>query len=245
MSDGDEASPIDTWCFRLQGKVSILSTWESMFYGCSDATVEQRPGPDGQAEYFLRSQRFDGLADLSEVFHLAADLFAKMSGAAKVFSSGASVSLGDAMQVHADGSRTAIKRVIANMRAGLEFLATISTGTKTGEPPEREAQRWLMLAEEDDNVADALEHFTRADNWFDLYKVYEVICRGVGGEAALDDKEWATTYRIEDVRRTANHYRHYRRRGEKPATPLNTDQARELLRQAMRAWLTEKLSERS
>ena len=68
------------------------------------------------------------------------------------------------------------------MRFELESLATISTGNTTvRKPPERGAKRWFVLAEEDDNVTDALEHFAQSDDWFNLDKSLELLQAALRG----------------------------------------------------------------
>ena len=42
--------------------------------------------------------------------------------------------------------------------------------------------QWFNLAQRDTNVADALRQFARSHEWFDIYKVYEIIRDDLGSK---------------------------------------------------------------
>ena len=60
---------------------------------------------------------------------------------------------------------------------------TISiSGSEPTEPHPSDAEKWLELSADDPNVSEALHFLSRAPDWFDLYKAYEVVRSAVGGK---------------------------------------------------------------
>lgn len=85
-------------------------------------------------------------------------------------------------------------------------------------PPPSDAQRWAILAADDDLLADALTYFGRGDDWFDIYKALEclILRFAAGVEAAFLDRGWASKSEIGLLKRTANYERHARRKFDPP-----------------------------
>jgi hypothetical protein len=109
--------------------------------------------------------------------------------------------------------------------------------------PRSEAERIIELSEEDDYIADALEHFARSHDWFDLYKTLEVLEDDLGRRDVIWQSGWATRAEVTDLVLTANYYRHSR--VKRPPNLLTSQQARDVVRRVLREWLKAKLSERT
>ena len=63
---------------------------------------------------------------------------------------------------------------------------TVSTlGDTPSEPQPSDAERWLELSADDENVSDALHFLSREPDWFDLYKAYEVARSALEGETKM------------------------------------------------------------
>ena len=90
------------------------------------------------------------------------------------------------------------------------------------------------------HVADALEHFSRSHDWFDLYKTLEVLEDDLGRRDVIWQSGWATRAEVTDLVLTANYYRHAR--AKRPPNMLTIEQARELMRRVLSDWLREKRS---
>jgi hypothetical protein len=59
------------------------------------------------------------------------------------------------------------------------------------------------------DLVDALEHFDRADNWYDLYKAWEAVSQFAGGRKKINVDDLSNKM-INDLGETINHYRHHR-----------------------------------
>lgn len=128
-----------------------------------------------------------------------------------------------------------LRPAVLRMRSG--FFEVVVQGT----PRQRsDAEHTIEISERDDNVSDALEHYARSDDWFDIYKVLEVIRADVGGEDALIAKAWAAGKTINLLRQTANYYRHART--PKADKPMPHGEVCDLVRALMRRWIEGKRS---
>jgi hypothetical protein len=100
-----------------------------------------------------------------------------------------------------------------------------------------------MLSEQGPSpMSDALMHLSRGNNWFDIYKAFEVIRSDIGEEtmARLGDVSKAE---VGLLRRTANYHRHADL--PRPTKPMLFIDAHELLRKIMRRWIEGKSRLRS
>jgi hypothetical protein len=111
--------------------------------------------------------------------------------------------------------------------------------------PRSEEEQTVELAETDDHVADALEHFARSDGWFNLSKTLEVIeddlCRREGsrnGRQVIARRDWATRKELGDLGASIDFHR--RHGGPRPDPLLALDAAQDLVRHLLREWLREK-----
>jgi len=102
-------------------------------------------------------------------------------------------------------------------------------------PQPSDAQKWLQLAEKNDLIAELLDHFGRADNWYDIYKTIEVAEKVVSGERALQGVMGSAAQDLKDMRTSANSHRHFD--GHKPAKPFSLSESKSLLAQVVRAAL--------
>src|SRR4029077_19712759 len=65
-------------------------------------------------------------------------------------------------------------------------------------PRPSEVQVWNQIAEQEKRLGDALMHFGRAINWFDIYKALECLCDWSGGSGAeLKNSNWGPPSEIE------------------------------------------------
>ena len=75
-------------------------------------------------------------------------------------------------------------------------------------PTPSEAQRWSNFARNNDTAADMLDHYGRADNWYDIYKTVELAERLVGGAHKLKKLQGNRATDVTRLKRSANYYRH-------------------------------------
>lgn len=233
-----EDNPITTWSLVLEGDALDLETWRIAFKGQSEAKVDTVTTHDGVKQYCLNSTRFDGLSDAIEVRDTAAELLMRMYGVLKLHGDAGMLNFsGVAYCRRANGQRdTHILLAPAIIRVRGGSFEVVTGGLR----PHSEAERAIELAESDNNVADALEHFARSSDWYDIYKILEVILADVGGKKVLIAKGWLTKTSIESLGQTANFYRHAR--APRPECPLTHQEAVAITRALMKAWVNEKLA---
>jgi hypothetical protein len=129
-----------------------------------------------------------------------------------------------------------------SLAVGEALSATILGGSQP--PP---APIPVELALTDARVALALELFAHDPNWYDLYKVLDVVEEDVGGERALEAKGWVPQSELKRFTQTANSQgaagsdaRHARDAFRPPKVPMPLADAVDLIRRLLIAWLATK-----
>jgi hypothetical protein len=115
------------------------------------------------------------------------------------------------------------------------------------QPPPSPAPDYLELAQTNPDVRDALSLLGKPVeglDWFDLWKVWEVIRDNVGGFKAVVAKNWVPADDLAAFIPSSNHQdasgeaaRHARDNRPAPTKVLSIHQGRELMRQLAVAWL--------
>jgi hypothetical protein len=142
-----------------------------------------------EAIYILRSQSFDGL-QISEVRGRAEALIERLNGAMAAARGSRPVRGQDVVQFTPDGVRhhhiLLAESLNLRVRVGAARMTIGSDGAIVPEaaPQPSEVQRWTVIADTDDRLADALVYLSRAE-WFDLYKAIECVEDFAGGEGRL------------------------------------------------------------
>jgi hypothetical protein len=104
-------------------------------------------------------------------------------------------------------------------------------------PVPTRTQRMLDAASADPMAADVLHHLSLADDWYEIYKCLEVM--GAMQDSArkkLALQSGIPADEIENLRQTANYYRHYK--AHKPATLMPLRDAKRLLSGIAGPWLS-------
>jgi hypothetical protein len=132
-----------------------------------------------------------------------------------------------------------------------------SLGNKAFEPvesagpaaPESSSKglRYLRLAEQDADVADVLRVLGQPEplDWYDIYKVWEIVEHAVGGWRQVEAKGWATKPDIDRLTASANHpgisgdeARHARMSGAPgPSRTMTVSEADALVRRLVANWI--------
>jgi hypothetical protein len=101
-------------------------------------------------------------------------------------------------------------------------------GNLISSPPRAsEVQRWVQAAQDNDDVADLLRLLASTDNWYDIYKAFEVIEAMVGGQHKLEKMLGPDAKVYEVARQSANYYRHARTR--RPDDLISLEESRSRL----------------
>ncbi|HZC73508.1 MAG TPA: hypothetical protein VE442_22625, partial [Jatrophihabitans sp.] len=116
---------------------------------------------------------------------------------------------------------------VATLRIRAGFgVVRISVDGKEIPPPPPKGPLYDSLADRDANVADALRALAQPDeqlDWYDLYKVFEIVREAVGGQKDLIATKWFTSADVDRFTASANHpglsgdeARHARQGGRPP-----------------------------
>jgi hypothetical protein len=119
-------------------------------------------------------------------------------------------------------------------------------GITAPEPPPR-GPLYVKLSGLDPDVADALRVLGQPDSldWYDIYKVWEIIAHAAGGRQQVITRGWATNADIDRLTASANHpgisgdeARHARMPGTpEPARTMTISEADALVRQLAATWI--------
>jgi hypothetical protein len=97
------------------------------------------------------------------------------------------------------------------------------------------------LAVNDSRVLEALRHFKYQDSWDALYRAFETVEQEVGG--AMVRQGWATAAEVALFTHTANAgFRHASGKYQPPEKAMEVQEAVELIRKLLRAWIESRLS---
>lgn len=205
------------WAAQISGKEPDIWAWKSLLKPPFEPWVEDYV-TEGETRLLLRSAKWKELKDGDEVRREAETLVERLNGAlVLVHNDATNLRVEDVYEFDENAKR--IPRIVtaaghisakARVRASLE---------KVGEPRTASfVQDAVASADGDDKKAELLGHFSRASNWYELYKAIECI------QALNPDVK---TKKWEEIRQTANHYRHHRsKKSELPANPPTFEQAR-------------------
>jgi hypothetical protein len=226
----------------LEGHVFDLETLGDLFRS-GDPLVAQDPS-DG---YYLESsslQDSNGQIDVSAT----ETLVKRINGVARTVDV-------DFRPVKLKGRYTApdgttsvvVSADTAEARSKVRVTARVlSDGISVPEPPPK-GPRYVNLAAQDVNVADVLRVLGQPESldWYDIYKVWEIVEQAVGELSQAVARGWATRADIDRLTASANHpgisgdeARHARMRGNPgPNRTMTMGEADALVRRLAANWI--------
>jgi hypothetical protein len=227
------------WGAIVQGELKDLEKWADRLKEPFDPWTEIH-GKDT----VLRSASLDQATTASDVRDRALAYIDRLNGAVALSQHVRPLRFGGVLQFVADGPphRILFSETFFDAESFLraDTIQIGPDGKPIPEPPPQpsDVQRWFEIADRDDLLDDALMHFGKGANWFDIYKALE--CLFAGDQKAFLALNWAPEKEVERLRYTANWFRHARRRNDLPAMPLKSlDDARALLAQLLQRALRE------
>ncbi len=138
---------------------------------------------------------------------------------------------------------TANQVIRAKQRA---VAVVLKDGVPVPQPPPK-GYRYLRLAEQDPNIADALRILGQPDplDWYDIYKIFEIVQNAVGGTKEIEKRGWATAADLNRLTASANHpgisgdeARHARMKGTPgPDKGMSIREADDLIRRLAANWI--------
>ncbi len=202
------------WGVSLQGEATDIEDWEHVFKPPFDPWVEVHG-----SETVLRSKELDSLSTALDVREHAIALIARLNGIVALSEGARPVSIGSVIEFAPDGSlkRTAFGEGSATCRSKVRGVS--STLGPDAQPLLKQslAQEWATICDEADYLQDAIIHFGRSDNWFDLYKCIEYIYKVYGDQHEFENSNHETKAEVKRIKNYANSHRHGPRRGPEPS----------------------------
>jgi len=204
---------------------------------------------DGEG-YYLTSSRFDGLMhDGGKLVEMASSLLRKVNGVARVRDPGfRPVRLTGCFSDDAGNSHVVVTYTgSAEVHLQASDATVVVDGQQQAPPPRGPED--IQLSETNPDVDEALRILGKEGpslSWFDLYKIVEILRRNVGGEKALDAKDWVPAGDIEAVTMSANRAdisgddaRHARTSSSpsKRVRPMTLPEAQQVIDQLVARWL--------
>ena len=229
-------SPFKEWWVLLHGDPQDLADVAETF--CLGPICRVHKDDDGK--YYLKATSLNSLTDGWAVKAAADQLVARINGGLKAhYSDFRPIGALSVIPVHENGGRGVVILVPAAQLTLRGSRPTVEVSGQPAAPPQPSApETWLGLAENNDDVAEALHLLSREPNWYDLYKAYEVVRHAFGGEGPMvralsvnQNDEQALHTALNAFTRTANTiFRHARGPGNPPATQMELKDAHELIR---------------
>ena len=228
------------WLVQLSGDKLDLRALTS-YLRTSDLTIEE-----DKNDWYLKSPTFNRLSDAEDIRAKAVDLIRVINGIARVVNTGSKkVSLNSVAYIDDSGKKEFFISLDGELEPnGRLYAPEISQNDAPDQPTLFD--RWMEVANQDNDVNDALHYFAYDErNWYDLYKVFELVSKDVGsgsknkGESKMVSNTWSTRKEIKRFRQSANYHRHAREK--LPPNPMTIKEAETLIRDIVTKWVAEKV----
>lgn len=226
-----------TWGVLLEGHAYDLDDWKNSLKAPFDphVIVVDISGVDADAkDHVLLADAFCDCTNADEVRTAAVPLVRQLNALMAILNKSHPLMFHTIVKLNADGtfhtSRYLSPPLVENRS---HVYAPTVTGGVAREPEPSFPQQ--AIGKSIPNLNDALDHFSRADNWHDLYKAFEAIEDHVGGRPKLT-QYGAARADVVDFAMTANVMRHHK--GPPPARTLNLEEGRQFIAALLRRLLS-------
>lgn len=195
-----------------------------------------------EGSYYLTSPLFDSVPDVADAYTLAQQVLPLLNGAAGInIPNFEPVKLsGSAKRQNESGTSTQAAQSIS---AGARIRREISPASLEQSP---DIDSWMVRARMDTYARRAMELYGSLEHsWRNLYIILEVMEESCGGDKHLLAASWLPDEaEIRLFKYTANNWqalgseaRHGKEQWKPPAKPMSLQDARELIRLTLLAWL--------
>jgi len=256
----NQTSPSARWIIRLHGEEMDIDACERRLDRRFDPRIDHIPH-NGQSIRVLRSSVFDNLQDATDVLENATGLVAWLNGALSLAVGAEPLAIRDVGKIGSDGSIGFFNFARANLAGRGMMLAAsgvIGNPNVAPVPAPSWVQKLMSAAENDDDVARVLKHFGQPTNWYDLWTTYEIIedevsqstprgmrpprIKGIKPKRALMmSRKWISDSDLEKFADSCNYHRHGARKPPTPSESATPNEARQVLAQILRNWLSIKV----
>lgn len=201
--------------------------------------------------YYLRAAAFAGFTEAHEVATCADALLPLIQGATRVHHGDVEpLHTERIVRVHEDGRQERFVFGSASLRGRARLTGALTGGGLVAPttPGDTIASR-VEIARRAPEVELALRFFATRPNWFDLYKVWEIVRGNVGGgKRALIKRGWGTkddhnrfTYSANNYRASGMAARHAPGAAEESSlSPMSLEDAQEFIRTLLDNWIRTK-----
>jgi hypothetical protein len=230
------------WGIHIEGPDFDLQTCVELMPRNFDPWVEEFPHGD-QKIYVLRSAELDNCSSAIEVHMKTQDLGYRFKGALAALYGIGPINTREVLQLFSGGSWTPHYFAQANMTVPMARVRGAGTVTspdgsiKQHEVRESPLQR--LMNNDAREVKEALMFLSRADNWFDIYKAWEVMKCNYSNDSKTPEHKLKDDAGFgDDFKRftgTANYWRHYK--DDLPEHPMEISEARAFAFKLFRFWL--------
>lgn len=202
--------------------------------------------------FFVESILFNNLATDKEVFTVASDILAVLTGATRLSLGGRiPLQIVNVVKVREDGNRSiflSVTDTFSDMRDSVGLEIQRSDGSIEIVNAADNVPDWIYTARMNPNVAKALRlRGTSKRKWVDLYRLFEVIEGDVGGIDTIAREGWATKNSIKRFKHTANSpgaigdsARHGKESTNPPSDPMSIGEAVSFVDSILHNWLRSK-----
>lgn len=187
---------------------------------------------------------FDGYVDYEGVLRETQELVALLTGTLRIRQGPGPLSIVNIVGVFADGREEKFPPHGRPVRIMLDNINVVSV-RQPGFPPRRTSEQYIMehvIRSDDRLVKDVLHYLSNPLDFFNLYKILEVISLDLGngskprGFSLIQDRGWATEKDLDAFENTAEFHRHW----DQPAPQMNLQEAVIMSRQIIKGWVAER-----
>jgi hypothetical protein len=221
---------MEEWTIQVVGDEAAVSRLADVVSGVAELR-------DDRGDVLLVHPDWQGLATAGEVAEAGAALLAQANGLIRLqHPEMQALRSGGAIRLMGGGARTyydsATMRLRMTISARVEHIG--ADGLPVPPPPDP-SPGWIAKATADPARGRAVREFGTASTWPDLYKVYEVIRQGLGGQKAVD----ALVGKAERSRFTQSAQLDRHADSAPHANPMTMDQGREFIARLLMHWLSQ------
>jgi hypothetical protein len=182
---------------------------------------------DGQTFGKLTYSAFDRYVDYEGVLHETRELAALLTGTLRISQEPGPLAIVNIMRVFADGSEEKFPPYGRPVRISLD-LGIITR--KPGIAPRPTTEQYIMeyaIRSGNTRVKDVLHYLSNAPDFFNLYKILEVISKDLGngskkrGFSLIENRGWANEEDLKAFKNTAEFHRHW----DQPAPQMDLQKA--------------------
>ena len=201
---------------------------------------------NGQKCAKLTYSGFKGCKDYEEVLDKTQELVGLLAGTLRISQGARPLSIVNIVGVFVDGGTQTFPPHGRPVRISIDLVNSVIT-RKPGLAPRPTIEQYVMeyvLRSDDQLVKDVLHYLSYPPDFFNLYKILEVISKDLGkgskGFSLIKKRGWATKKDLDAFKVTADTvHRHWKE--NRPAPQMNLQEAVLRCRRIIKGWVAERV----